>query len=155
MSDSELIAKLKDPKQARPFGLLSDEEQAILERATKRNCLWYTGSNEFCQSLFDGFTVHYTYVLKPDYEPEPDYEDIEIVECRGLLGIWNHHVQGRGRPYPGFPYDFIHLHCVVSLPTFEQIVSKNEGRAEQLILPADVAKYKLMGHNVVARFVKD
>jgi hypothetical protein len=71
----ELIKKLKDRNRARPFGMLSEEEQKILRQANETKAVMlYNGSGwESARWFFT--SPQLTYILKPDYEPEPEYED--------------------------------------------------------------------------------
>ena len=76
-----MIEKLKDPKQAQPFGLLSKEQQECLRLANKshnvrmyhpRTTLRDDGWQDSHNWAFD--TPWNSYILKADYEPSPDYE---------------------------------------------------------------------------------
>ena len=82
---NELIEKLKDKKQAQPYGLLSDDERDVLETAGKNNCYIYCEGGGWEISHRVSFSYCYAYILKPDYEPEPEYIEIEIeVDGQGM-----------------------------------------------------------------------
>ncbi|KKN77668.1 hypothetical protein LCGC14_0357930 [marine sediment metagenome] len=77
--NKELIEKLKKPELAQAFGLLTDEERAILRQADKANCIVFTNQNDWFVALeaMDWIPTH-TYILKPGYKPEPEYLIIEV-----------------------------------------------------------------------------
>lgn len=82
MTNTEIIIKLKRKDLAQPFGLLNKEEQEVLKKAGKNNLLWLTDMCVWISPV--AFSIHpnniSTYILKPDYEPEPEYVDIEITD---------------------------------------------------------------------------
>lgn len=146
--NKELIEKLKDPKQAQPFCLRSEEERVILTKADPSNCLLMSGVNKWTPSRnHASLSTTDTYILKPDYEPEPEYEDIEVVaDVEGALRL-SHAISGKfgqlridiissRKDFVGFFYDInsTHDHC---------------GTASR------VAREIREGHKVYARFVKD
>ena len=78
--NQEMIEKLKDPKQARQAGWLQKyrpENYDILKAAGHRNRLVLTSEGEWnpdCAAL----SYRDCAILKPDYTPEPEYDDCEI-----------------------------------------------------------------------------
>ena len=94
--NKELIEKLK--RNEKPFGLLSKEEKECIRKAGMENVQYYNGDNWINKPCaYPDLFTHSTYRIKPDYQPEPEYEDVEIVmhgKCLGgnenlRLGIWN------------------------------------------------------------------
>ena len=71
---SDLIEELKDRKKAQPFGLLSDKKQEMLKKATKVNCLILCHSGSW-ETRIGEFYLGNTYILKPDYQPEPEWKN--------------------------------------------------------------------------------
>jgi hypothetical protein len=143
MTEKEIIEKLKKPTLAQPFGLLPESQQDILGTAGKANCLYYRGSWE--QPVRGRFADDTTYILKPDYQPEPEYEDINIVGYGLYLGAYG----GLGSI---LPHHFNHLHILTALPSFVgffRLDNRNRVR------PDCVATKIREGHKVVARFVKE
>jgi len=90
MTNAERIEKLKDPKQVQAFGLLAQKFQAVLEKAGKRNCICLTGTKlgpEWTQLGPESshWATHLTYILKPNYEPEPEYDKVKVLVAKGVL----------------------------------------------------------------------
>ena len=123
---NKLIEKLKDKTYVRAFSLMTPEEQQCLEKVGPQNCLI------LCQSginpqviIWDNnnmadFSGYRTYAIKPDYQPEPEYVDLEIVkghdkEKDDWLGV---HTDYKTKN-DFLPHTFTHLHCLPSLPNFE------------------------------------
>lgn len=78
--NKELIEKLKKPQLAQAFCLRSEDEQAALTKAGPANCMFLSGSEQWTASMNSGsFGPTETYILKPGYEPTPEYIEIEIV----------------------------------------------------------------------------
>lgn len=129
--DKEIIEKLKDKEYVRAFGLMTPEEQEILRRVGWKNRLQlatnYNYENKFfyeewiddCDKIQNKGRHHLTFAIKPDYQPEPEYVDLEIVALGGFLGIKSGNTDI-------FPFPFTHLHCLPSLPTFEFLHSPGE-----------------------------
>lgn len=148
--DEELIEKLKDKDQAKALGRHSQDTREIFEKAGPKNCLCYTmaGWKQPTQ-----FFMQLEYILKPDYQPEPEYVDLEITNTGRWLGV----VIGIGDalnlsddnsiPY----YPFIRLHCLVSLPNFEYFWLKTQA-SDITISFERVAKKRSEGKKVYARF---
>ena len=130
---NELIEKLKKNKVA--FGLLSPEEQECLKKVGKENCLVYCPSNIWQQSNY-GFNNTATYVIKPDYQPNPEFVDLEITLVANLLGTYDKGI-------------FCPLYKLPSLSNFE-CFWKNH--CHEVIYLDMVAKIIARGHKVYARF---
>jgi len=142
-----LIEKLKDPKRAQPFGILSPEEQKCLKKAGKANLISYSRTgwhNTTGEELFKTDT----YAIKPDYHPKPEYVNLEIEEFADgentkWLGVWN-------TPEAFFlPHQFTHLHCLPSLPNFDGFYKSRAGLVE-----VDFQWVSRQMPGVVARFRK-
>ena len=114
---NEMIEKLKKNKIA--FGLMSPEEQELLRKANTSNCLFYNPGGNWltirCDMDFDRDRI---YAIKPDYQPEPEFVDLEITKhAEGTLkqtwwlGVW-------ADERVDLPHAFTHLHCLPSLPGF-------------------------------------
>lgn len=104
----ELIEKLKDNKT--PFGLLEPEEQECLRNLGKKTCMFYDiGGWRNCGTAIERFDHTLTYAIKPDYQPELEYVDVEICIGRNdTLGAWDCANQNEWLP----------IHCLPSLPDF-------------------------------------
>ena len=141
----DLIEKLKDPKQAQPFCLRSKEEQEILKKAGKQNCLWVGRDEQWHTTEGVLFAADMCYILKLDYQPEPEYVDIPIIKenGQGWLGI----TQQDDTDFPDYNYGFIHLHCIPSIPSFEGF-----WWMAVKVAFTDVARHVDEGDKVVARF---
>jgi hypothetical protein len=137
-----VIEKLKDKKYVRAFGLMSPEEQELLRKANTSNCLFYNPGGNWLTIRCDmDFDRDRTYAIKPDYQPEPEYVDLEIVEGKdGFLGVYNK------EPIPMTNFPFVHIHCLLSLPNFKGFYIKGSDNVE--VEPQWVARHD----NVIARF---
>jgi len=115
---NKLIKKLKDKNYVRAFGLMSPEEQECFRKANNDNAVimyvstegnkaeWHSGKCKFdCPD--------YTYAIKPDYRPEPEFVDLEIVQNTDRADKW---LGVHGALLAS--YDFVDLHCLPSLPKF-------------------------------------
>ena len=94
MTTKELIAKLKDRKRAQQWFLQTDEERNILRTAGPQNCL-YTSCEVYPEWRTPlGFGQGKTYILKPGYETEPEYDDLPVelfsgqLRCETFHGGW-------------------------------------------------------------------
>ena len=152
---NNLIEKLKDKTYVRAFGLMTQEEQECFEEVKSKNCLWYHGNgsigwagNSGAFNKFDKFT---TYAIKPDYRPEPEYVDLEIIELNQDAGKWLGVLQALEPTVDFLPYSFTHLHCLSSLPNFEEFHTKHD-KGRQIILSEHVANRISLGKTVFARF---
>lgn len=130
MNTQEIIEKLKDPKQAQPLCLRSKEEQKILIKAAPKNCLF------LCDRL--GWTENY--ILKPDYEPESEWMDVEVKVAGIRLQV---HVPDRG------------MWPIQSLPSFVKFIKFWRADDESTQAPEDVATLIYEGKKVFARFRKE
>ena len=91
MTTKEIIEKLKDPNQAQPFGLRSPEEQEVFREAGPENSLLYTVTESWVTPTgLNG--PNSTFILKPGYEPEPEYVDLEITDI--LFAVSEHGMWG-------------------------------------------------------------
>ena len=129
----EQIEKLKNNEK--PFGLLTPEEQECFRKVSKGNCLyvsdmmkkWYQAplAGEFCYGC--------TYRIKPDYQPEPEFVDLEIIllKKRGKLGCsidnyWHDLHELPSLPnFVGFKRDY-DKGCFLYLSNVARVVSENK-----------------------------
>ena len=140
MTDKEIIEKLQDPNRAQPFGVLSSEEQGVLKRAgmgwtwrfNEVKCWVEVCTTEWCNAL--------TYILKPDYKPEPEYEDCEIEHSHQNL-------MARGGPLSG-PTS---IHKLPARPEFVGFFEEDGQRTFNDLIANTIRE----GHKVIARFVKE
>ena len=141
--NKELIDKLKDPKQAQPFGLRSKAEQELLTKAGRPNCRWYDEDGWNVQKC-DSYCKETTYILKPDYEPEPEYEDIEIEGSLWLM-------------VKSDPYNTT-LRTMVDLTGHRNFVKFYADICKRISLEDVAGAYRTAqerGHKVYARFVNE
>lgn len=118
-----LIEKLKKNKTA--FGLMSPEEQEFIRRIGMVNCEVYYRDG-WKQAVGDAFIrpdKERIYAIKPDYQPEPEHVDLEIKRLGNWLGVYYHDLSGRWNIV--LPHPFTHLHCLLSLPNFDQFRADN------------------------------
>jgi len=164
---NELIKKLKDKNYVRAFGLLSLEEQECLRKANKDGAvILYNHPNEWQSSSRWNFSnPSLTYAIKPDYqpEPEPEFVDLEIVkhsqgtvEQTWWLGAWKY---SDLEEHKFLPHLFTHLHCLPSLPRgafhyFEKFWFNDEEGNICKIHIEDVPSAIAQGCKVFARFRK-
>ena len=141
----ELIEKLKDPKQAQAYWMRTIEEQSILFKAGPERTLIVDCGNKHGRKHYVELSEwrEQMIILKPDYEPEPEYEDIDIV-VKGHWLILQHSPQ-------------LGMSCCVNTAVtnrnfigFFATFSNYENR---MALP-DIATRIREGHKVCARFVK-
>lgn len=135
----DLIEKLRDPKQAQPFGLRSPEEQEVLKKARKRNCLIYMVEDTWeTPKECEAFWLAYVYILKPGYEPTPEYDDRDVyIDAVGDLMV------------AGMVYSMI---AAVRKSTFVGFFVYPGTPGEHKVGLEDVATRIYQGHKVVARF---
>ena len=87
MTDKEIIQKLKNKDDPHPFGTCSDEEQVMYRKAGLKNCLIFSGNGWWNEPVQD-FQLDFTYVISPDWEPEPEYDDRPVlISDSGMCGI--------------------------------------------------------------------
>jgi hypothetical protein len=156
---NELIEKLKDKNYVRAFGLMKPEEQECFRKVGPDNCDIYCTSSKWEDASGGGdFCIIWTYTIKPEYQPKPEYVDCEIVkhaqgdiEQTWWLGVWK---SSRGKIYKFLPYEFTHLHCLPSLPNFEGFHSKENQISEFHLSITAVSRIVDEGKKVYARFRK-
>lgn len=150
---NEMIEKLKDKNYVRAFGLMTPEEQECLRKVGIKNCEAYKRDGDWGQAYGDAlhqFDKECTYAIKPDYKPEPEFVDLEIVNSNGALLVIPMHSQGR---YDSFLSGPTRIHKLPSLPNFECFWWDNNGARWNLAI-VYVAKNIDKGHKVYARFRK-
>lgn len=85
----KLIDICKDPEQAQALGILiafQPDRAALIEEAGPENCLWYAGECGWKQAEFHN--AYNTYIIKPDWEPKPEFVDREVTtDARGFLVV--------------------------------------------------------------------
>lgn len=135
------IKKLKDPKQAQPFRLLTDEERGVLLKAGPSQCLILCESGSWEDKPSGPYSFCYAYILKPDYQPEPEYEKFEVFMCGGILGI--------DRP------TFKPLYTLPGLPDFVGFEFIDGSVTTSHLSLVDVANDFRRGKTVCARFIKE
>ena len=151
-----IIEKLKDNKIAWMF--LSKEEQECLKQANEKGAvenLNYTGEWDSPEKIWTCLSngMNHIWRIKPDYQPEPEYADVEIKEEEGWLGIkkedWP---KGLRLPvYYGTRY-FLHLYCLPSLPNFERFYYHADFGKTPSVGLVQVAAKMDQKHIVYARF---
>lgn len=111
--NKELIEKLK--QNLKPFGFNTKEEQRVFYRVGYDNCECYCQQsvNPVQWSKVYAFAAEFTYRIKPDYQSEPEYVDLEIVKRISTIGCSAFALLGC--EYAGI---FIPLHYLLSLPNF-------------------------------------
>lgn len=142
MTTNERIEKLKRKDCARQAGWLKKyrpDEHAILD-AAGFPCRLRLDSNQ--QWVNDTGPLGYsdTLILKPDYEPELEYEDCEVFLCGGTLGI--------DKP------TFKPLYSLPGLPGFVGFFRDKASKSQTCSLEYIATKIR-KGHKVYARFQKD
>ena len=152
------IERLKNKNYVRAFGLMSKEEQEVLEKAGGSNCLVFDGKYWFSMNHYSTdkkFHTDRTYAIISDYQPEPEYVDLEIVKHTEVsnepfwwLGVWKN---ADGKRYDFLPFEFTHLHCLPSLPGF---VGFTEEDMLGCLVIEKVASKISEGKTVFARFRK-
>ena len=140
---NELIERLKSNEK--PFGLLSKEEQECFNEIGMKNCEIYRYS-KWNQAVHNIFHTDSTYRIKPDYQPEPEYDDLEIKEYefiyypRKMLGI----DLGNGESYI--------LSKVPSMPNFECFLGEDN---KVIHCIANISYYINEGNKVIARLRRE
>lgn len=144
---NELIKKLKDKDYVRAFGLMTAEEQKCYKKTTKGNCEIYIYPDWVPQTPpnHTSFNFGDTYAIVPDYQPEPEYVDLEIVQNSDRPDKW---LGVHGALLAS--YDFCDLHCLPSLPNFKCFWYENKCRLSYEDVSAIISEKK----KVYARFRK-
>jgi len=151
--NKELIEKLKIKYYVRAFGLMLPEEQECFREVGKGNCLWYYSNSWSGNSMSDNcFSNHMTYAIRPKYQPEPEFVDLEIIQQGNWLGI----TRPWAEDYSRFPSDFNNLHCLPSLPNFEGFYMPDPVAKDghEYLFIGTVARNIAKGKTVYARFRK-
>lgn len=115
-----LIEQLKDPKLAQSFGVYEKyfpEKAEIIKKAYPKGCRYFSSFSREWNDVPRGEnpTQSDTYILKLDYQPEPEYVDLEIDLHEGWYGVWS---PCKDDESITLPFRFTHLHCLPSLPGF-------------------------------------
>ena len=140
--NKELIEKLKDKTYVRAFGLMTPEERECLMKIGRANCEYYTNTYNWTTIGNCDFSQSVTYAIKPDYQPEPEFVDLEIVNTLNLLGAW-------------INSEFLPLHKLPSLPKFKEFWYYREfGHRVDFCCSGKVASLRDRGETVYARFRK-
>lgn len=162
---NELIESLKNNSVTHIiFADMTKEEQECL-RNHNAYCQWLMTNLSWQDKLANDSSFCNTdiYRIKPDYQPEPEYVDIQVVRCEQWLGV-----SKSGLPLPmGFilPHEFTHLHCLPSLPGFRGfwLITQHEpgirirldkSIADELDGQKCIAECIAEGEKVIARFAK-
>ncbi len=141
----ERIKKLQDPKQARPFGLLSKEEQDCLRKANLCGAVLMYRVKWTSAAKWDFDCPWNAYILKPDYEPQPEYEDIEVVaDVEGALRL-KHSIFGK--------FGHLRIDIISSRRGFVRFWYDDDDESYTCL--ENVATRIREGHKVYARFVKE
>lgn len=137
----DMIEKLK--KNEKPFGLLSKEEQECLKDVEVINLEHFQdGKWEQSFALLD----HLTYRINPDYQSEPEHEDVEIEIEDNRLGI-------DSTKWFDKELHFTPLHEIIDMPNFVDFLDLDEAIAEVAL--KYVSTRVRLKHKVIARFVKE
>ena len=151
---NELIEKLKDKNYVRAFGLMEETlpgSMNCFKKVGKKNCLCFHGGQwGDPNNSNDCFNYQYTYAIKPDYQPEPEFVDLEIFALDGWLMVQ------RDSNCEFLPYLQTHLHCLPSLPNFEGFYMPDPVITDghEYLFIGTVARNIAKGKKVFARFRK-
>jgi len=130
--DTEMIEKLK--KNEKGFGFLEPEEQVFLKSIGNENRLFFSIKG-WAPDPSKSTNINNIFRIKPDYQPEPEYEDIEIVKLEGgypsvrdmkILGIYYKCGNVWLGDIPAMPdfWDFIDLDAIVQAVDFKYVASR-------------------------------
>ena len=149
--NKELIEKLKDKTYVRAFGLMTPEERECLMKIGRANCEYYTNTYNWTTIGNRDFSQSVTYAIKPDYQPEPEFEDVEIKEfTTNRLGIIY-----RQKCFTNPNSIMIPIHELPSLPNFKDFRYETvKGNKWCFTNDGLVATYRAKGKTVYARFRK-
>ncbi len=139
--NKELIEKLKHKDLAQPYCLLTKKEKRILKDAGYKNRLVLQVDGTFFSDAEGNKQNLDVYILKPDYEPEPEWIDIEIVEGGQWLKLKENQ--------PGKPGNTWLLDCVAN-PRFVGFVSDSGW-----VRLEEIATRIHNGQKVIARFRRE
>ena len=154
---NDLIEKLKDKKYVRVFGLMTPKEREYLREVGKENLLVLYGLPHENGSVYWKENEHnpdnypaLTYAINPDYQPEPEFVDLEIFALDGWLMVQ------RDSNCEFLPYLQTHLHCLPSLPNFEGFYMPDPVITDghEYLFIGTVARNIAKGKKVFARFRK-
>ncbi len=146
----EIITKLKDKTQVKAFGLMEPVEREVYEKVGKENLLFYTNYDNWIEPMggYGHFKGTVTYAIKPDYQPEPEFVDLEIRQAEDFLGIEAGRVEG-----VLINVDFTRLSYLVDDPNFQCFWSgESFAMREAFWVTGTVASIKANGKKVWARF---
>ena len=151
--NNELIKRLKDKNYVRAFGLMSPEEQACFREVGEDSCLYYSSGIPDWQ-IPAGFANGTTYAIKPDYQPEPEFVDLEIEVQPSNIGKYVYDRLGCTL-YPETRDDFVTIDCLPSLPNFKEFWYYREfGHRVDFCCYGKVAPLRDRGETVFARLRK-
>ena len=156
---NEIIEKLKDKNYVRAFMLMSDDEQDCLIKVKWQNRLVLTikGWRDDYDRIPGRERTHFTYAIKPNYQPEPEYVDYLIEICEDtdceegcFLGI-----KEKLDKSPILPHEHTYLYCLPSLSNFDQFWwDSDTGTRFGSVCIENVARLRAEGKKVYARFRK-
>lgn len=142
----EMIAKLKDPKQAQQFCLRTKEEQGVLHEAEAKNLLCLGFPSETWNAAPNSkLSRGVSYILVPGFQPEPEYKHIAL-EDDG---------EDRIRLSEEWNGTRIVLGMIPDRPAFAGFFVDAGTPGERPCHLEDVATKIDEGHKVVARFRKE
>ena len=119
------IEDLQKISTVKPFGLWSEPIQNLFKDVGPQNCLVFESLKTWVRpkSHETRFDSRLTYIIKPDFEPEPEPKpeciDLKIEEHNGRLGVY--------RPdNVKLPFKFNGLFTLPGLPSFVKFISYEE-----------------------------
>lgn len=150
MTEQEIIKNLQDKTYVRAFGLMSPEQQEVYRKVGIKNCIMYYGGiswpeyndMRFLKDCYGKWVDYLVYAIKPDYKPEPEFEDLEIGKFYDAAGDLILGVEIADK--------FFSISQLPSLPNF---VEFNENKQRNLLIE-DVANKHREGKTVYARLRK-
>jgi len=146
---NELIEKLKDNDAHRIFADMTPEEQACLNKTPKQYIETLTDKNgvpAWVSQWGDHLCAHLVYRIKSDYQPEPEYVDLEITtDCKEGIGLGVHSCF-----QCQLPRRWMAIHELPSLPGFRGFLD-DKGSTLQITW---IAERISRGQKVIARFDK-
>ena len=142
----KMIEQLKHNKAC--FGELSTEEQEVFKKVGSENCLvrhqiiWRALPSDA------KFYHNFTYRIRSDYQPEPEYIDLEVIENFGWLGV-----ESAELPEPSC--QFTHIQRLPSLPGFVCFWWEDEKERRETRIIGEVANQRRHEKKVYARIEKN